>query len=53
MSSILTINKNTERIGCPIFAFKFVSLEETVKKVKKLRIKNTSGWKPRYQMVKN
>ena len=28
-----------ERIGCPSFAFKFVSLEETVKEVNKLSFK--------------
>ena len=52
-SSILSINKNIERIECPSFAFNFVSLEETVKKAKKLRIKKAFWLKPRYQMVKN
>ena len=31
-----------ERIGCPSFAFDFVSLEETVKEVNKLSIKKAS-----------
>ena len=29
--SILSINKNMEKIGCPSFAFEFVTLEETKK----------------------
>ena len=37
--SILSINKNMERIGCPSFSFEFVSLEETIKEVNKLSIK--------------
>ena len=40
--SILSIKKNMERIGCPSFAFEFVSLEETIKKVNKLSIKKAS-----------
>ena len=40
--SILSINKNMERIGCPSFAFEFVSLEETIKEVNKLSIKKAS-----------
>ena len=36
-SSILSINK--KRVGCPSFSFKFVSLEETIKKINKLSIK--------------
>ena len=36
---ILSINKNMKRIGCPSFAFNFVSLEETIKEVNKLSIK--------------
>ena len=39
--SILSINKNMERIGCPSFAFEFVSLEETIKEVNKLSIRHT------------
>ena len=39
---ILSINKNMERIGCPSFAFEFVSLEETIKEVNKLSIKKAS-----------
>ena len=31
-----------ERIGCPSFAFEFVSLEETIKEVNKLSIKKAS-----------
>ena len=31
--SIISINKNVERIGYPSFAFEFVSLEETIKEV--------------------
>ena len=31
--TILSINKNMGRIGCPSFAFEFVSLEETIKKL--------------------
>ena len=37
--SILSINKNMKRIGCPSFAFEFVSLEETNKEVNKLSVK--------------
>ena len=33
--SILSINKNMDRIGRPSFAFEFVSLEETIKEVNK------------------
>ena len=40
--SILSINKNMERIGCPSFSFEFVSLEETIKEVNKLSIKKAS-----------
>ena len=40
--TILSINKNMERIGCPSFAFEFVSLEETIKEVNKLSIKKAS-----------
>ena len=40
--SILSINKNMERIGCPSFAFEFVSLEETIKEVNKLSVKKAS-----------
>ena len=40
--SILSINKNMERIGRPSFAFEFVSLEETIKEVNKLSIKKAS-----------
>ena len=40
--SILSINKNMERIGCPSFAFEFVSLEETIKEVNKLSFKKAS-----------
>ena len=40
--SILSINKNMERIGCPSFSFVFVSLEETIKEVNKLSIKKAS-----------
>ena len=40
--SILSINKNIERIGRPSFTFEFVSLEETIKKVNKLSIKKAS-----------
>ena len=36
-SSILSINK--KRVECPSFSFKFVSLEETIKKINKLSIK--------------
>ena len=39
--SILSINKNMERIGCPSFAFEFVPLEEKNKKVNKISIKKT------------
>ena len=31
-----------ERIGCPSFAFKFLSLEETIKEVNKLNLKKAS-----------
>ena len=31
-----------ERIGCPSFAFEFVSLEETIKEVNKLSIEKAS-----------
>ena len=31
-----------EKIGCPSFAFEFVTLEETIKKVDKLSIKKAS-----------
>ena len=37
--SILSINKNIERIGHASFAFEFVSFEETIKEVNKLSIK--------------
>ena len=37
--SILLLNKNMERIGCPSFSFEFVSLEETIKEINKLSIK--------------
>ena len=40
--SILSINKNMERTGCPSFTFEFVSLEEAIKKVNKLSIKKAS-----------
>ena len=40
--SILSIYKNTDIIGCPSSAFKFVSLEETVKEVNKWNIKRPS-----------
>ena len=40
--SILSINENMERRGCPSFAFKFVSLEEAIKEVNKLSIKKPS-----------
>ena len=40
--SILSINKNMERIGRPSFAFEFVSLEETIKEVNKLSVKKAS-----------
>ena len=40
--NILSINKYMERIGCPSFAFKFVSLKETIKEVNKLSIKKAS-----------
>ena len=40
--SILSINKNMEKIGCPSFAFEFVTLEETIKEVNKLSIKKAS-----------
>ena len=40
--SILSINKNMERIGRPSFAFEFVSLEETIKEVNRLNIKKVS-----------
>ena len=40
--SILSISKNTERIGCPDSSFKFVSLQETIKEVNKLSIKKAS-----------
>ena len=40
--SILSINKSMERIGCLIFAFEFVSLEETIKEVNKLSTKKAS-----------
>ena len=39
---ILSVNKNMERIGCPSFAFEFVSLEETIKEVNKLSIEKAS-----------
>ena len=31
-----------EKIGCPSFAFEFVTLEETIKEVNKLSIKKAS-----------
>ena len=37
--SIISINKNMDRIGCPGFSFEFVLLEETIKEVNKLSIK--------------
>ena len=40
--STLSNNKNMERIGCRIFSFEFVSLEETIKEVNKLSIKKAS-----------
>ena len=40
--SILSINENMERRGCPSLAFKFVSLEEALKEVNKLSIKKPS-----------
>ena len=40
--SILSINKNMERIGRPSFAFEFVWLEETIKEVNRLNIKKVS-----------
>ena len=40
--STLSINKNMEKIGCPSFAFEFVTLEETIKEVNKLSIKKVS-----------
>ena len=40
--SILSIHKNTERIGRPSFAFEFLSLDETIKEVNKLKIKKAS-----------
>ena len=40
--SILSINKNMERIERPSFAFKFLSLDETIKEVNKLKIKKAS-----------
>ena len=40
--SIVSINKNMERIGCSTFAFEFVSLEETIKEASKLSIKKAS-----------
>ena len=40
--SILSINKNIEKTGCPSFAFEFVTLEETIKEVNKLSIKKAS-----------
>ena len=40
--SILSINKNMEKIGCPSFAFEFVTLEEAIKEVNKLSIKKAS-----------
>ena len=40
--SILSINKNMERIGRPSFAFEFVSLEEIIKEINKLSIKKSS-----------
>ena len=39
---ILSVNNNMERIGCPSFAFEFVSLEETIKEVNKLSVKKAS-----------
>ena len=40
--SILSINKNMERIGCPSLAFEFVPLEKRIKEVNKLNIKKAS-----------
>ena len=40
--SILSVNKDMERIGYPSFAFEFVLLEETIKEVNKLSIKKSS-----------
>ena len=40
--SILFINKNLERTGCPSFAFEFTSWEETIKEVDKVSIKKAS-----------
>ena len=40
--SIISINKNMERIGCPSFTFEFVALEETIQEVNKLSIKKAS-----------
>ena len=33
-----------ERIGCPSFSFEIVSLEETIKEVKKLSIKKATRY---------
>ena len=41
--SILSINKNMERIGCLSFPFEFVSLKETIKEVNKLNIKKAQA----------
>ena len=41
LPSILSINKNMERIECPSFPFEFVSLKETIKEVNKLSIKKS------------
>ena len=38
----ISIKKNMEKIGCPCFAFEFVSLKETIKEVNKLSIKKAS-----------
>ena len=39
--SIFSVNKNMERIGCPSFAFEFVSLEETIEEVNKLSVRKS------------
>ena len=38
--SILSINKNMERIGCHSFHFEFITLKETIKEVNKV-LKNS------------
>ena len=40
--SILSINQNIERIGCPSLVFEFVSLEKRIKENNKLNIKKAS-----------